>query len=183
MSAENYSEAGRFFSSAAMGRAIEPHLPRIYRYAFSLCKSADRADDLTQSTCVRAMEKRHLYKPEGRLDSWCISICRSLWLNDLRYTALRETAALEEAPERAFLSEAPTSEANIFAVQVLSEIMKLPEAQREVVLLVYGEGYRYSEAAALMEVPLGTVMSRLATARAKLSWLKDDHAADARGKV
>jgi RNA polymerase sigma-70 factor (ECF subfamily) len=64
-------------------------------------------------------------------------------------------------------------ETNILASQVLSAINRLPEAQRETVLLVYGEGYRYAEAASFLGIPIGTVMSRLAAARSCLARLKE----------
>ena len=64
------------------------------------------------------------------------------------------------------------TEMNITASVVLRAVEQLPEAQRETVLLVYGEGYTYAEAAAVLAVPVGTVMSRLATARAALAKLK-----------
>ncbi len=168
----DYSQPGPKVSAAQMGRALEPHLPRIHRFALGLTRDRDQAQDLTQSTCLRAIEKRHLFDGTGRLDSWCVAICRSIWLNDRRAQAIRATQALDSAPQEALTSSLPAAEENIFAAQVLSEIMALPQAQRETVLLVYGEGYRYSEAAEILGIPIGTVMSRLSAARAKLQGLK-----------
>jgi len=66
---------------------------------------------------------------------------------------------------------APGAEANIFAAEVLKGVMELPDAQRETLLLVYVEGFTYKEAAEILEIPIGTVMSRLAAARKKLAGL------------
>lgn len=169
----NYSMSGKKKSAAEMGEAVLPHLNRINRFALGLTRDPDRAQDLTQSTVLRAIDKRHLFDGEGRLDSWCMSICRSIWLNELRAAAVRETSAIDDVPEQALKSIIPEAEENIFATQVLSEVMSLPEAQRAAVLLVYGEGYRYSEAAKILDVPIGTIMSRLSAARGRLKWLKD----------
>lgn len=167
-------------TNAEMGTALVACVPRIHRFALSLTRDPDRAQDLVQATCVRAIEKQHQFDGSGRLDSWCMAICRSIWLNELRAAAVRQTAAIDDVPEAALTSLLPDQETNIFAVQVLSEIMTLPEAQRVAVMLVYGEGYRYSEAAQILDVPIGTIMSRLSAARARLKWLKDQADASAR---
>lgn len=156
-----------------MGQAVLPHLQRIHRFALSLTRDRDRAQDLVQATCLRAIEKAHQFDGEGRLDSWCMAICRSIWLNDLRAARVREASAIDDVPEDALKSLLPVAEENIFAAQVLSEVMTLPEAQRAAVMLVYGEGYRYSEAAKILDVPIGTIMSRLSAARGRLAWLKE----------
>ncbi|MCV6586538.1 MAG: RNA polymerase sigma factor [Marinibacterium sp.] len=185
MTGANYSSGNHIFSAPEMGEALVPHVDRIYRFALSLTRDPDQAQDLTQSTYLRAVEKCHLFDGVGRLDSWCMAICRSIWLNERRAAGKRQLAAIEDVPEEALTSGIPHAEENIFAAQVLSEVMALPEAQRATVMLVYGEGYRYSEAAEILDVPIGTVMSRLAAARGKLGWLKASDAGAAgraRGK-
>lgn len=155
-----------------MGAALVPIVPRIYRFSLTLTRSVERAEDLTQSTCLRAMEKRHLFDGVGRLDSWCMAICRSIWLNERRASAIRRTESIDHVSDSALEALVPEMEENIFAAQVLSQVMRLPESQRAAVLLVYGEGYRYSEAARILDVPIGTIMSRLSAARLKLQWMK-----------
>jgi len=96
-------------------------------------------------------------------------MARRIWLNDLRAARLRQGTG-DEDPDG--LSDPRTeagAETNIFARQVYEQISALPEAQRLAVLLVYVEGYKYTEAAELLDVPVGTIMSRLATARRKLA--------------
>lgn len=87
---------------------------------------------------------------------------------------IRSTESIDHVSEGALQALVPGAEENIFASEVLSEIMRLPESQRAAVLLVYGEGYRYSDAARVLDVPIGTIMSRLAAARKNLAWLKND---------
>ena len=167
-------------SAAAMGRAITPHLPLIWRFALSLARRRDVADDLVQATCLRAMEKHAQFDGEGRLEAWCLTICRSIWLNELRAQSVRAAQAIDTVPEAELRSIVPSQEADFCASQVISEMMKLPEPQREVVMLVYVEGFRYAEAAGALGVPIGTVMSRLSAARQKLKWMQDSAESKAR---
>ncbi|MEJ8560634.1 RNA polymerase sigma factor [Yoonia sp. GPGPB17] len=163
-------------SAAAMGQAIVPHLPMIWRFALSLSRKRDVADDLVQATCVRAIEKHHQFDGTGRLEAWCLTICRSIWLNQVRGQAVRAASAIDTVPEAELRAIIPDQESNIFAAEVLSQVMKLPLAQREVVFLVYVEGFRYSEAAQMLDIPIGTVMSRLAAVRGKLKWMQNESA-------
>ena len=169
-------------SAARMGKDLVPLVPRIYRFAMTLTRAVDRAEDLTQATCLRAIEKRHTFDGVGRLDSWCMTLCRSIWLNEQRAATIRQTESIDHVSDAALRALLPEAEENIFATQVLAEVMRLPESQRAAVLLVYGEGYRYSEAARILDVPIGTIMSRLSAARGKLSWLAASDAAG-NGKV
>ena len=151
---------------------LEPCLPRLWRYALMLSRARDVADDLVQATCLRAIERADQFVPGTRLDRWLFSILRSIWLNEIRARRIREGGGFVDPEEVLVGDGAREIESNILASQVLREIGRLPEAQRETVLLAYGEGYSYAEAAALLGVPIGTVMSRLATARSVLAKLK-----------
>lgn len=151
--------------------ALKPLVPSIWRFAFSLSGSPDTADDLTQSTCVRALEKQHQFKSGTNLQAWCFTICRSIWLNELRSSTLRKTGTMDAVSEDVLVDLTQNTETNIFARQVFTKVMELPEAIRNTVVLVYVEGYAYREAAEILDVPIGTVMSRLAAARKKLNSL------------
>ena len=106
------------------------------------------------------------------MDRWLFAILRSIWLNEIRSRRIREGRGFVD-PELVLTTDgAREIEANITASAVLRAIGRLPEAQRETVLLVYGDGYTYAEAAAALAVPIGTVMSRLAAARATRAILK-----------
>jgi RNA polymerase sigma-70 factor (ECF subfamily) len=151
---------------------LEPSLARLWRYALVLSRSRDVAEDLVQATCLRAIERADQFAPGTRMDRWLMAILRSIWLNEIRSRRVREGGGFVDAEDFLTTDGAREIEMNITASAVLREISRLPEAQRETVLLVYGEGYSYAEAAAALAIPIGTVMSRLAAARAALAKLK-----------
>jgi RNA polymerase sigma-70 factor (ECF subfamily) len=139
-------------------------LPRLRRFAYSLSRSPADADDLTQATVERAIRSRGQWTPGTRLDSWIYRIMRNLWIDTARSRSRREKF------------EAPAEEAipvgmdgAIHASAELSEVMaamqRLPDEQREVVSLIVIEGYGYREAAELLDLPIGTVSSRLVRGR------------------
>ena len=148
----------------------------MWRFAMVLSRNRDLAQDLVQATALRALEKSALYSPGTRLDRWLMSVMMNVWRNDLRASRVRAGAGLVDAENVLVLDGAQQIETNIFATQVLNAVAGLPEAQRETVLLVYLEGWSYQEAADALGIPVGTVMSRLAAAREKLSCLKGDPA-------
>ncbi len=146
-------------------------LPRLWRYGLVLARDPAAAEDLVQATCVRALERSSQFTAGTRLDRWLFSILRSIWLNQLRAQRIRTGQGLVD-PENVLVTDGVEEiETNIFAGQVLERVMALPETQRETLLLVYVEGLTYQEAADVLNVPIGTVMSRLASARMKLSAL------------
>jgi RNA polymerase sigma-70 factor, ECF subfamily len=151
---------------------LEPSLARLWRYALVLSRARDVADDLVQATCLRAIERADQFAPGTRVDRWLFAILRSIWLNEIRSQRIREGGGFVDAADALTIDGAREIEMNITASAVLRAIDRLPEAQRETVLLVYGEGYSYAEAAASLGVPIGTVMSRLAAGRAALAKLK-----------
>lgn len=152
-----------------MGDALVPLLPRIWRFGLSLSGRPDVADDLVQATCLRAMEKADQFREDGNLSGWVLTICRSIWLNEVRSAAVRKTGGLDTASEADLIDASPGAEMNIYARQVYMKVMELPEAQRVTVELVYVQQFTYSEAARILDVPIGTIMSRLSTARRSLA--------------
>jgi RNA polymerase sigma-70 factor, ECF subfamily len=151
---------------------LEPSLARLWRYALVLSKARDAADDLVQATCLRAIERADQFVPGTRVDRWLFAILRSIWLNEIRSRRIREGGGFVDAEDALIADGEREMEMNITASAVLTAIGRLPEAQRETILLVYGEGYKYAEAAAALNVPIGTIMSRLAAGRAALAKLK-----------
>ncbi len=149
------------------------HLEALWRYGLVLSRNRDTAEDLVQATCVRALERSHQFLPGTRLDRWLFAIQRSIWINELRSQRVRQGAGIVDAEIALVVDGRHEIETNILASQVLREIGKLAEAQRETVLLVYAEGFSYREAAEFLGVPIGTVMSRLATVRERLGGLSD----------
>ena len=151
---------------------LERHLARLWRYAVVLSSSRDAADDLVQATCLRAIERADQFVPGTQLDRWLFAILRSIWLNEIRARKIRVGHGMVDAVDALTIDGAREMDVNILTNEVLSAVGRLPEAQREAVLLVYFEGYSYAEASAALGVPIGTVMSRLAAARAALAKLK-----------
>jgi RNA polymerase sigma-70 factor (ECF subfamily) len=148
---------------------IVAELPRLWRYGLVLSSNRDTAEELVQATCVRALERTHQYQAGTRLDRWLISILHSIWLNEVRSRKVRQGQGLVDADAVLVFDGLQATETNILAGQVLREVQDLPEVQRETVYLVYVEGMTYREAADVLAVPIGTIMSRLAAARAKLA--------------
>lgn len=148
-------------------------IPRLRRYALALTGNRDAADDLTQDTLERAWRKRTLWRPGTDLRAWLFSVMHNVWVNGVR--TMRPTASLDTdaaAADAAAAATAPTSaESGIALAELQRALLKLPDEQRAVLLLVGLEQLRYAEAAAVLDVPIGTVMSRLARAREQLRHL------------
>lgn len=139
--------------------------PRLWRFSLTLTGARDTAEDLAQTTSLRALEKAHHYTPGTKLDSWLFKMAQRIWLNELRANAVRKGGGLFPVEDLDLPSNDPDSETNYFTRQVLSQVNALPEAQRASVMLVYVEGFSYAEAADTLDVPIGTIMSRLSAAR------------------
>lgn len=143
-------------------------LPRLWRFGLSLTGAADACHDLVQATCERALTHFHQWRPGSRLDSWTFAIMHSIWKNELRARAIRRGAGFVDPDTYPLPAEARTEDAAA-AGELHQAVTALPEAQRAALLLVYVEGYGYREAAEILDVPIGTVMSRLARARLTLA--------------
>lgn len=146
-------------------------LPRLRRFAYSLCGAMDQADDLVQSACEKALTRLDQFEPGTRLDSWMFRILQTIWIDHVRAQKRRRTESDEEAilafSDDARIEERAAARSELEVVR--TEIQKLPEDQRVVLSLVSIDGVSYAEAAAILEIPIGTVMSRLARARRKLT--------------
>lgn len=139
-----------------------------------LTKDRSAADDLAQAACERALVNAAKFSLGTDLDRWIFTIARRLWLNEIRSRKVRRGEGLVAVEDVDIADEKPAIEVNILAHEVLDIVQALPEAQRLSVLLVYVEGYTYSEAATLLDVPIGTIMSRLSTVRKLISTYVDD---------
>lgn len=133
-----------------------------------LTGNRDVAHDLSQSACLRALEKAGQFERGTHLDRWVFRIAQRIWLNDLRSQTVRRGGGLVAVEDADLPSNDLPSETNIFVSEVLTQVRALPEAQRSAVMLVYVEGFSYREAADIIDIPIGTVMSRLAAARKTL---------------
>ena len=153
-------------------RLLEAEIPRLRRYARALTRDVSRADDLVQSCLTRAVAKQHLWQPGTDLRAWLFTILHNQHVNDVR-RSVREgvNVAVEE------MAPVLTVQSNALASLQLRDleiaIGKLPQEQREVILLVGLEGMSYDEVAAILGVPIGTVRSRLSRGRDQLRRLMD----------
>ena len=144
-------------------------LPRLWRYGLVLSGQRDVAEDLVQATCVRAMERALQFLPGTRLDRWLFSILHSIWVDEVRARKVRFGGGLVE-PESALVMDGEGKiETHVLVNQTLRLVDALPITQRNAVFLAYVEGLSYQEVAEVLNIPVGTVMSRLANARARLA--------------
>jgi len=144
-------------------------LPRLRRFAHGLSRNSADADDLTQMTIERALRSKAQWQPGSRLDSWLYTIMRNLWIDTVRSRGRKDK--LEAPPDEAeMLGHDPRAgiEASIDLQRVMIAMDQLPGEQREVIALILIEGFGYREAAELLDLPIGTVSSRLVRGRTAL---------------
>ena len=154
---------------------LREYLDGLYSYGLVLSRNRAEAEDLVQETCLRALRAMGRLRPDSNVKSWLFTILRNIWLNQLRhrktapgvvdldsdeYVANREVDSSKD-PHAAFVSDLERE-------QVRHAIQQLPVEFREVILLREYEELSYEEMAAMLQCPVGTVMSRLARARSKL---------------
>ncbi len=152
-------------SSQAVREGLIPLLPRLRRLARALAGQVADADDLVQIVLERALSRAAQWRPDAALDKWVFAIARNAWRDELR---ARSRSQHLFVPEEAGDTTADGSSAPVQKLELAAAMAALAPDHREVVALVLVEGLSYSEAAELLEVPVGTVTSRLARARATL---------------
>lgn len=146
-------------------RAILAELPRLRRYARALVGDRAAADDLVQDTLERAWARAGQWRPDGELRTWLFGIMHNLRVDQMRRPAVQATSFEDEAFE---LPTRATQTDGIEMQELAVALSRLPEEQRAVLLLVALEDMSYAEVAASLNLPLGTVMSRLARGRERL---------------
>src|SRR6476469_7771657 len=152
-------------------RLLEEQIPALRRYAFALVRDHDVADDLVQDSLERALSRRYLRHPKGDLRAWLFTILRNLYISAYRTRKRRDIwTTIEEAQS----SIEPEQEAGLQAHDVLAAIDQLPEEQKSLLLLISVEDLSYEQAARVLAMPIGTVMSRLFRARQRLRTVMED---------
>ena len=144
-------------------------LPQLRRFAHSLSRDAADADDLAQATLERALRSKGQWQPGTRLDSWTYRIMRNLWIDTARSRSRK--AKLEALPEEAAMvgtDPRGALDAAIDLRRMMAAMQQLPEEQREVVALILIEGFGYREVCEMLDLPMGTVSSRLVRGRKRL---------------
>lgn len=155
-------------------------LPRLRRFARALTRSTDEADDLVQSAVERALRNLDRWTPGTRLDSWMFRIMKNCWIDEIRSRTVRDRVfAPEEAGVTVGSDGEQAMEQYLEAKAVREAMNTLPEEQRLAVALVLVEGFSYREAADMLEVPIGTLTSRLARGRAAIELKINPRAEDA----
>jgi len=148
--------------------SMTEQLPHLRRYAMVLCRHRDQADDLVQEALLRAIDHLHQFRPGTNLRAWLFTILRNAHLNNCRRNQRYGVTSIDERPA-AFEQPAPSAQADVVALKELERCMlEIPDEQREALLLVVVEGMTYEEAAEVMEVPIGTIRSRVSRARRAL---------------
>jgi RNA polymerase sigma-70 factor (ECF subfamily) len=153
-------------------RLIEGEIPRLRRYARALTRSADRADDLVQETLMRAIAKAHLWQIGTDIRAWLFTIMHNQHVNMVR-RAMRDGANvdIEQLSSALVATTDPTASRQLRELE--NALSRLRDEHREVILLVGLEGLSYEAAAQILDVPVGTVRSRLSRGRDELRVLLD----------
>ena len=150
-------------------REIVDLLPRLRRLARALARDGADADDLVQATVERALIHRDQWRDGTRLDSWMFRIMKNAWIDESRARNRRgKVLAPEEEGARVGADGAAGMETRLAATEVAKAMSQLPEDQRLAVALVLVDGLSYKEAAEVLEVPQGTLTSRLVRGRMAL---------------
>jgi RNA polymerase sigma-70 factor, ECF subfamily len=144
-------------------------LPRLRRFGRALTRNQDDADDLVQVAIERGLRHAGQWQPGTRLDHWIIGIMRNAWIDELR-SRKRRSAMFVSAEAGEHIGETPM-QALTETLDIQEAVARLPEEQRIVIALVLVEGFSYREAAELLEIPMGTLTSRLARGRDALQAL------------
>lgn len=160
---------GRVTDHSEMQRELIALLPRLRRFARTLTRAEAEADDLVQEACLRALSRAGQWDPAQPLDRWMFRIARNLWISELRKRSVRTGTGQVPAEESAELVATETGEARMVARDIRGLVAALPRELASALLTVSVEGYSYAEAAELLDVPIGTVMSRIHRARKALS--------------
>lgn len=154
-------------------------LPRLRRFAYSLTGNLDEGDDVVQTACLKALDRLDQFERGSRLDSWMFRIVQTSFIDETRRQRRKQATSDPEALDR--LSDgglgAAAGEDRLHLAEVRAAVAQLSEEQRSVLGLIAIDGRSYKEAAEILNLPIGTVMSRLARARERLSRLTEGAAA------
>lgn len=161
-------------TAATLASDIAALLPRLRRFARTITFNREDADDLVQIAVERALNRGAQWEPGSRLDSWIFRIMKNAWIDEVRARIRRDTLfASEEAGEHVGDGSA---EAHQQRMAIQKAVSLLSDEHRLVVALVLVDGLPYKEAAEVLEIPLGTLTSRLVRARTALQQLLSDQA-------
>jgi len=155
-------------------------LPRLRRYARALAGNREDADDLVQDTLARACAKAALWRGVTDMRAWLFGIMHNLHVDAVRRPRVQTVAMDDDTPDMAV---APTQGERLAVLDLHAALERLPLEQKQIVLLVALEEMSYADIAATLNIPIGTVMSRLSRGRERLRALMDGSSEPARLKV
>jgi RNA polymerase sigma-70 factor (ECF subfamily) len=149
-------------------QALTAVLPRLRRFGLALTGSASDADDLVQNTCERALKHADQLRELARVDAWLYGIMRNLWIDEIRHRRVRRHDDIDAASNVIGEDGQATADGRITLDAVRRAMSQLQTDQRTVLMLVCVDGLSYKEAADVLGIPVGTIMSRLSRARQDL---------------
>ncbi len=162
-------------SNDDLRRELEPLLPRLRRFGLALSGSQDEGDDLVHAAIERALSKSEQWQPGTRLDSWLFKIMQNYWKDTVRKRKQdKKKLALDSAAADHSVDGRRITETLLMLTKTREQFAQLPEEQRMVLALVVIDGHSYQEAADQLEIPIGTLMSRLYRAREALRILVEE---------
>ena len=157
-----------------LSQRIADEIPRLRRYARALTRDFNAADDLVQDCLARALARVHLWQDGTNLRAWLFTILHNQYVNHVRRSA-REGSAVALSESDSSLTSRPSQHRRLELRDLDRALTALPDEQRAVLLLVGLEGMRYEEVADILNVPVGTIRSRLSRAREALREMMDEH--------
>jgi RNA polymerase sigma-70 factor, ECF subfamily len=166
--------AGRAMTVSGVLTRIEACIPALRRYAAALLRNREDADDLVHDCLVRALDKLHTRRDDADVRAWLFAIMHNLFISQLRRAKARPAGESLDETHEAAMSMRGDQESRLNWRDLLRGLNQLPVEQRTVILLVSVEDLSYAEAANVLGIPVGTVMSRLARGRERLRQLTEE---------
>ena len=155
---------------ASIQSQIVELLPKLRRFAYSLTGNISDGDDLLQNAIERALKRQETFDTEKRLESWMYAITKNIWIDELRSRSRRGISVdIDEQYDLTNMDGRVITEQKLMTDKVLKAMARLPERQHQVAYRVLVEGDSYKEAAAYLDLPIGTIMSSLSRARRSLN--------------
>ena len=162
----------RLLSAQGLRHRLAERRERMYRLAFSWCHNPSLADDLTQEALAKALRNRTQLRDDRRLDGWLFRILANCWQDHLRRT--KEKGGLDDLDLHHLETPEAICDEQELVVRVRRAVAQLPLAQRQVLTLIDLEEVSYAEASEILDIPIGTVMSRISRARGTLRILLEE---------
>ncbi|MGE0417144.1 MAG: RNA polymerase sigma factor [Acetobacteraceae bacterium] len=164
----HFNDDGGPFVTEIIRAGLPALLPRLRRFAVSLTGSASEADELVQRACERVLRRSDQLRDQTRMDAWIYGIMRNLWIDELRGRRVRQHDQIEAADDIPGPDGVAVVDGRLGLAEVRRALGSLPAEQRSVLVLICVDGLSYREAAEVLGIPVGTVMSRLSRGRVAL---------------